>query len=454
LEEVAFSMNLERVRTLKDGIKKKGQVVYWMSRDQRVEDNWALLYAQELALQMKAPLAVVFCLVPQFLDATLRQFGFMLKGLEQVEKSLKDLKIPFFLIRGWPKEEIPKFAAESEVTILVSDFDPLRIKREWKEEVANRLEIPLYEVDTRNIVPCWLASPKQEYAAYTLRPKIHRLLPEFLVKFSKLQVHPFTWSGKVKSTNWKRVVGSLEVNRAVSEVDWLEPGERAARQTLNLFLKDKLQEYDEKRNDPTENSVSHLSPYLHFGQISAQRVALEVKKDQTESKKKDSFLEELIVRRELADNYCFYNEKYDQFEGFHPWAQKTLNEHRGDKREYVYSLEEFEEAKTHDDLWNGAQMEMVQRGKMHGYMRMYWAKKILEWTESPERALEIAIYLNDKYELDGRDSNGYAGIAWSVGGVHDRAWSERPVFGKIRYMSYNGCKRKFNIKNYIKKNLS
>jgi deoxyribodipyrimidine photo-lyase len=452
--EVAVSMNLKRVRILKDGTKKKGQVVYWMSRDQRVEDNWALLYAQELALQMKAPLAVVFCLVPQFLNATLRQFDFMLKGLKQVEKGLTDLKIPFFLIRGWPKKEIPNFATENKVALFVSDFDPLQIKKKWKEEVANRLKIPLYEVDTRNIVPCWVASPKQEYGAYTLRPKIRRSLPEFLEEFPELQVHPFTWKGKVKSTNWKRVVGGLEVNRDVGEVDWLEPGERAARQTLNRFLKKKLQEYDEKRNDPTENSVSNLSPYLHFGQISAQRVALEVKKSQAKSEKKDSFLEELVVRRELSDNYCFYNEKYDQFEGFHPWAQKTLNEHRGDKREYLYSSEEFEEAKTHDDLWNAAQMEMVLRGKMHGYMRMYWAKKILEWTESPESALEIAIYLNDKYELDGRDSNGYTGIAWSVGGVHDRAWNERPVFGKIRYMSYNGCKRKFDIQSYIQKNLS
>jgi len=447
-------MNLKRVRTLKDGTTKKGQVVYWMSRDQRVEDNWALLYAQELAVQMKAPLAVVFCLVPQFLNATLRQFDFMLKGLKQVEKGLTDLKIPFFLIRGWPKKEIPNFATENKVALIVSDFDPLNIKKKWKEEVANRLKIPLYEVDTRNIVPCWIASPKQEYAAYTLRPKIRRSLPEFLEEFPKLKVHPFTWKGKVKSTNWKRVVSGLEVNGHVREVDWLEPGERAARQTLNRFLNKKLQEYDEKRNDPTENSVSHLSPYLHFGQISAQRVALEVKKSQAKLEKKDSFLEELIVRRELSDNYCFYNEKYDQFEGFHPWAQKTLNEHRGDKREYLYSSEEFEEAKTHDDLWNAAQMEMVLKGKMHGYMRMYWAKKILEWTESPESALEIAIYLNDKYELDGRDSNGYTGIAWSVGGVHDRAWNERPVFGKIRYMSYNGCKRKFDIQSYIQKNLS
>ena len=446
-------MNVDRVRALKDGSKREGNVVYWMSRDQRVEDNWALLYAQELALQMKAPLAVIFCLVPQFLDATLRQFAFMLRGLEQVEKSLKDLKISFFLLRGWPQKEIPKFVMENKVTMLVTDFDPLRIKRQWKGEVADKLDIPLYEVDTRNIVPCWVASPKQEYGAYTLRPKIHRYLPDFLEKFPKVRAHPFTWGGKVKKTDWKRAIDSLEVNRDVTEVDWLDPGERAACKTLDDFLNNKLPEYSLKRNDPTENGVSHLSPYLHFGQISAQRVALEVKKHRVKSEHKDSFLEELIVRRELSDNYCFYNDKYDQFGGFHPWAQKTLNEHRGDKREYLYSSEEFEEAKTHDDLWNAAQMEMVHRGKMHGYLRMYWAKKILEWTESPERALEIAIYLNDKYELDGRDSNGYAGIAWSVGGVHDRAWNERPVFGKIRYMSYNGCKRKFDIQKYIQKNL-
>ena len=447
-------MNVDRVRALKDGSKREGKVVYWMSRDQRVEDNWALLYAQELALQMKAPLAVIFCLVPQFLDATLRQFAFMLRGLEQVEQSLKDLRISFFLLKGWPQKEIPKFVTENKVTMLVTDFDPLRIKRQWKGEVAHELDIPLYEVDTRNIVPCWVASPKQEYGAYTLRPKIHRYLTDFLEKFSKVRTHPFAWGGEVKKTDWKRAIDSLEVNRDVTEVDWLDPGERAACKTLDDFLNNKLPEYALKRNDPTENGVSHLSPYLHFGQISAQRVALEVKKHRVKSEHKDSFLEELIVRRELSDNYCFYNDKYDQFGGFHPWAQKTLNEHRGDKREYLYSLEEFEEAKTHDDLWNAAQMEMVHRGKMHGYLRMYWAKKILEWTESPERALEIAIYLNDKYELDGRDSNGYAGIAWSMGGVHDRPWNERPVFGKIRYMSYAGCKRKFDIKSYIQKNLS
>ena len=220
---------------------------------------------------------------------------------------------------------------------------------------------------------------------------------------------------------------------------------------MKYFLQNRLPTYDEQRNDPTLDGQSNLSPYLHFGQLSAQRVALETSKASANKKAKEAFLEELIVRRELSDNFCFYNENYDNFKGFPDWAKKTHEIHRKDRREYLYSREEFEQATTHDDLWNAAQIEMIERGKMHGYMRMYWAKKIFEWTASPEEALDIAIYLNDKYELDGRDPNGYTGIAWSIGGVHDRAWFERPVFGKIRYMNYNGCKSKFNVRAYIDK---
>ena len=161
-------------------------------------------------------------------------------------------------------------------------------------------------------------------------------------------------------------------------------------------------------------------------------------------------LEELVVRRELSDNFCYYNDRYDSVEGFPDCAIQTLRNHREDRRPYAYSLSQLEGAGTHDELWNAAQMEMVKKGKMHGYMRMYWAKKILEWTGSPEEAFEIALYLNNRYELDGRDPNGYAGCAWSIGGVHDRAWFERPLFGKIRYMSYNGCKSKFNVNDYIR----
>ena len=199
------------------------------------------------------------------------------------------------------------------------------------------------------------------------------------------------------------------------------------------------------------NALSNISPYLHFGHISAQRIALILSDFNEEDESVSSYLEELIVRRELADNFCYYCDDYDNFNGFHEWAKKTLNDHRDDEREYLYKIEEFENAETHDKLWNAGQIEMRINGKMHGFMRMYWAKKILECTESPEQSMEFVIYLNDKYELDGRDPNGYTGIAWSIGGVHDRAWTERPVFGKVRYMNYNGSKRKFDVKKYITK---
>ena len=444
----------KRVRIVKQGSIGSGSVLYWMSRDQRVNDNWALLFAQELALERKVSLGVVFSLVPRFLNATSRQYGFMLKGLQEVENHLAELNIPFFLLIGSPEQELPAFLVKHHIGGLVTDFDPLRIKQQWKKEVAAHIKSRIYEVDGRNIVPCWEASSKKEYAAYTLRPKIHRALPEFLKDFPLAQKHPFPWPKKVKKTNWDEAEISLKIDRSVPEIDWLLPGEKAAAATLDCFLTKKLSAYASRRNDPTEDGVSNLSPYLHFGQISAQRVALQLKKKKVNKESKDGFLEELIVRRELSDNFCFYNPDYDRFAGFPEWAQKTLNEHRGDKREYLYSLEQFEDGKTHDDLWNAAQMEMVHRGKMHGYLRMYWAKKILEWTGSPEEALEVAILLNDKYELDGRDTNGYVGIAWSVGGVHDRAWKERPIFGKIRYMSYGGCKAKFDVNSYIKHNLS
>ena len=191
---------------------------------------------------------------------------------------------------------------------------------------------------------------------------------------------------------------------------------------------------------------------MHFGQISAQRVALTVQQFYQTFSSSKVFLEELIVRRELADNFCYFNTNYDSFNGFHNWAKETLNKHRNDKREFVYSLRDFENANTHEDLWNAAQKELLVTGKMHGYMRMYWAKKILEWTKSPEEALQISIYLNDKYELDGRDPNGYVGCAWSIGGVHDRAWKERKILGKIRYMNKNGAMRKFDVKAYIAAN--
>jgi len=443
-------MNNKRLRILKDGKLSNAPVVYWMQRDQRVHDNWALIYAQEIAIKIEQPLYVLFNLVPKFLDATFRQYDFMIKGLKEIEDELKKFNINFILTIGNPEEEIPNFISKINTSILIADFNPLKIIRRWKKAVADKINVPLHEIDAHNIVPFHQVSDKQEFAAYTIRPKIQKLLPEFLDEFPKLkkmknEIHS-------KKINWEKVYSSLQINFDIKGIDWLQPGEKAAHKILQDFIDNKFHLYETDRNLPTHDAQSNLSPYFHFGQIAPQRVALVIQHLTDCDNSQKAFLEEMIVRRELSDNFCYYNKNYDSFDGFPQWAKDSLNLHRKDKREYVYSAEEFEFAKTQDELWNAAQLEMIKKGKMHGYMRMYWAKKILEWSNSPEEALSIAIYLNDKYELDGRDPNGYTGIAWSIGGLHDRAWFERPVYGKIRYMNYNGCAKKFDVKKYISMN--
>ena len=440
-----------RVHSLNQYPLSNGPVVYWMSRDQRVEDNWALLYARELALKLKQPLAVLFCLVPGYLDATWRQYDFMLAGLKLLEKKLSALNVGFILASGQPEVEIPRTVKKLEASCLVTDFNPLKINRQWQEKTVKKLAVPAYEVDAHNIVPCRLASDKQEFAARTIRPRIQRRLDDYLTDFYEFRKYPHGFDNVLPGVNWKKAVKSLKIDMSVGPVSGFVPGSTEAHKMLDRFIRTRLDEYDQKRNDPNPEAVSDLSPYLHFGQISAQRVALEILSRSTASNQRDSFLEELIVRRELSDNFCFYNRDYDNYDGFPEWARRTLDQHRDDPREYIYTCDQFENAKTHDELWNAAQLEMVITGKMHGYMRMYWAKKILEWSPSPEKAQQIAIYLNDRYELDGRDPNGYTGVAWSIGGVHDRAYGEREIFGKVRYMSRSGCERKFNVMAYIEK---
>jgi len=434
-----------------DAAPARGPVLYWMSRDQRAEDNWALVHAQQEALIRGAPLAVVFCLAPDFLGATLRQYGFMLRGLAETEQALLRLGIGFVLLRGDPARELAAFARRIGAGLVVTEFDPLRVKTRWREAAAAALPMPLVEVDAHNIVPARHASPKQEFGAYTLRPKLRRLLPEFLVPIPAPCRHPHPWPGAAAPVNWPRVLRALRIDRTVGEVARFIPGAAAGRRMLRLFLERKLDAYPAAARDPAVDGLSNLSPYLHFGQLAAQRVALETRAAAANAAARDAFLEEMIVRRELADNFCLHNPHYDSPKGFPAWAARTLAEHAADPRPLCYSRTRLEAGDTHDELWNAAQREMVETGKMHGYLRMYWAKKILEWSASPAEALRTALELNDRYELDGRDPNGYVGAAWAIGGVHDRAWGERPVFGKIRYMNYNGCKSKFDIRAYIRR---
>jgi deoxyribodipyrimidine photo-lyase len=438
-----------RVRILREGPHTARPVVYWMSRDQRVADNWALLYAQELAAQNQAALGILFCLAPSVLGSALRQYNFMIDGLRRIEKDLAVFRIPLFLVTGNPEREIPRFVRNHNIGTLVADFSPLRIHRKWREAVSGNIDISFYEVDSHNIVPCWVASQKQEYAAYTFRPKLNKLLPEFLTGFPSVKRQRLPWPGEIPVPDWDSARKTLKIDTTVREISWATPGEAAAQKIFKKFMEGSFADYYDARNDPTKPGQSGVSPYLHFGQISAQGMALEIARRDDFIKSQEAFIEQLIVRRELADNFCCYNRNYDNADAFPQWARQTLAEHRRDIRPYRYGREQLERGLTHDDLWNAAQQEMAVTGKMHGYLRMYWAKKILEWAASPDEALDIAVYLNDKYELDGRDPNGYAGIAWSIGGVHDRPWFEREIYGKIRYMSYDGCRRKFDVPAYI-----
>lgn len=439
----------KRYRLLWEGDTGTGPVVYWMSREQRAADNWALLLAQQKGLELQRPVLVVFCLTTEYPGANLRHYGFLLRGLTEVQRDLADRNIPLHLLTGNPAMTLPPLLNRLSPALMISDFDPLRIKLHWRNTILAHFRAPWYEVDGHNIVPCWLASGKREYGAYTLRPKLRKLLPRFLTGFPSLEIHPYSMTGLPATPINPETLLSRVTDQRVGEVAWLIPGERAANTMLDEFCRHRLQDYGVNRNNPCINGQSNLSPYFHFGQLSAQRAAWEVSRQPVSPKAREPFLEELIVRRELSDNFCYYATDYDQVSAFPEWARRSLENHRLDKRPYLADRDTLERASTPEPLWNGCQRQLDERGKLHGYLRMYWAKKILEWSATPEEALASAIYLNDRYALDGRDPNGYAGIAWSIGGVHDRPWFERPIFGKIRYMNQNGCRRKFNVDRFL-----
>ncbi|MEW5300577.1 MAG: hypothetical protein WDW36_003496 [Sanguina aurantia] len=451
-------VNPSRVRNLNKKAIGQGPVIYWMSRDQRMKDNWALLYALEQAAAKGVAVAVAFNLVPAFMGAGARHFGFMLRGLRELEPKLAAAGIPFFMLKGDPAVTIPQLVKDTGAGLLVTDYSPLRLGRTWRSEVCDAIGgVAFREVDAHNVVPVWVASDKREVGARTLRPKIHRHLPEYLKEFPAAPV-PAAWAPLAQPplVPWDDLIAEVLLKgAAVPEITWIKPGEDAGLvaltdPTVGFLSPKRLGLYDSQRNNPGAiGALSGLSAYLHYGQLAGQRAALEAAKHRNKHKAAvESYLEELVVRRELSDNFCEFTPNYDSLDCAAQWARDSLELHRADKREHLYTQAELEAGKTHDELWNAGQLEMVHVGKMHGFMRMYWAKKILEWTPCAADAIRIGIYLNDRYEIDGRDPSGYVGVMWSMCGIHDMGWAERPIFGKIRYMNYAGCKRKFDIPGY------
>lgn len=438
-----------RARLLNDVAPGAGPVIHWLSREQRAADNWTLAEACALASATGSFVVSVFCLQSRCGAASRRHYEFMLDGLGELSDTLAALGIPLLVRPGDATDVLPLIVEELSAGAVVCDFAPFTLSRSRRARLAEQLPVPLVEVDSRNIVPAWIAADKQLYAAHHLRGRYERLLPEYLDQFPPApggSVAPAALFEKFDREAALSAVSAGEYGPRLS----IPSGERAARQALDTFISERLTGYASRRGDPSTDGQSGLSPYLHFGQLSVQRAVTEVM-SAASGEDVDEFVDEAVVWRELADNFCFFQPDYAGVDGFAEWARTTLADHAGDAREVVYSLAEFESADTHDPLWNAAQTEMVRTGKMHNYLRMYWAKKILEWSESPQDAMRIAVLLNDRYSLDGRESNGYAGIAWSIGGVHDRAWPERAVYGKIRYMNYNGAKRKFDVAAYIER---
>lgn len=449
LEELEFDLRVFRRKPGAPDVD--GQcVVYWMQRSQRARDNPALNVAIEAGNLLHKPVVVFFQLLPRARHANLRHYEFMQRGLEELPLALRKRRVGFVL-RRYPDDSLSRFCAEAHPCMVIGDENPLRQGEQTRRRVAARLAVPFWTVDSDVIVPTRLLG-KEHYAARTIRPKLHALLPKFLKPLSNPDAR-VEWRGSKLPRSLdadERLLEKLPLDRSVAPAAAFVGGGAAAKKALAGFLRARLAGYATKRNKPEINGTSQLSPYLHFGHISPHAVAVSVRDAEAPAVDRKAFLEELIVRRELAVNFVRYNSRYDDFAACEPWADRSLRQHAGDPRNFTYSERQLENAETHDPLWNAAQKQMALTGWMHGYLRMYWAKKILEWSPSPAEAFAIAVRLNDRYELDGRDPNGYAGIAWAIVGKHDRAWGpERPVYGKVRYMSYESTSRKFDSKAYI-----
>ena len=444
----------ERIHVVHGGESSAGRyVLYWMQQAQRADFNHALELAVRRANERRLPVVVGFALDAGFPEANLRHFTFMTEGLRGTAQTLERRGIHFVLRAGVPEAVIPELAREA--ALLVMDRGYLRLQRQWRQAVADAVACPVVEVESDVVVPVEVASEREELAARTLRPKIRRNLERFLRPVATPPVAESAKSGAPAGLDPaapKALLRGLRINRSVGPAPGWEGGAAAARQRLRAFVRHGLDRYAEGRNEPADNIASGLSPYLHFGQISPVEVALAVRERRSEAPDAvQAFLDELVVRRELSMNFVWHNPRYDQYEGVPAWARETLERHRGDPREATYTEEELAQGRTADPYWNAAQRQMVAGGKMHGYMRMYWGKRLIEWHRHPADAFRIALRLNNMYELDGRDANAFAGVAWCFG-KHDQPWPEHPVFGKVRCMKPSGLERKFDMPRYLAAN--
>lgn len=440
---------LDRViHHVNNGMDLNGQYVfYWMQSAQRTIDNHALDFAIRYANRLECPLLVGFVVMPDFPNANKRHFTFMLEGISETAEALHALGAKFELVVGQVALEVQRWSENAKSVVFDMGYNPF--ERSIRETLLHKIDKEVFVIDTNLVVPVHFAYPKEAYAAYAIRPSIMRKVDAFLQGTTHVDVNA-RYDGPPMVLDIEGLIGgALSHLEDIPASSRFKGGQSEALSLLSLFLDEKLRHYERDASNPGADGCSSLSPYLHFGQISPVTIASRALSTGFPC---DAFIEQLIVRRELAYNYIHFagNTFRSLKETLPGWAYDTLSVHRQDPRETLYTLDTLERAETHDPYWNAAQREMVLTGHMHNTMRMYWGKKVIEWTESPEAALEILLYLNDKYELDGRDPNGYAGILWCFG-KHDRPWQERPVFGKIRYMNAAGLLKKYDMAQYLKR---
>ena len=442
----------ERIQWLNSqSVAERPYVLYWMQSAQRAECNHALEYAVRKANELSKPLLVAVVITENYPEANERHYRFMLEGLRETKASLAERGIQMLVCKGSPELRITELT--SIAALLVIDRGYLRVERAWRAFIAERAPCPVVQVETNVLVPVQTASPKDEIAARTLRPKINRLLNAFAVPLAEhaLNRRSTDISLPYEAFNIDDIDSALQqlnIDKSVKPVAFYTGGTSHAKAYLDDFLANRIHCYATGKNDPSLNCTSNLGPYLHFGQISPLYIVLRLA--QAPEEDRAVFFDELIVRRELAVNFVFYNDHYDSYDAIPDWAKATLEKHRNDTKLYRYALTALEQAKTHDRYWNAAQTEMLVTGKMNGYMRMYWGKKILEWSDNPREAFQTAITLNNRYNLDGRDANAFTGVAWCFG-KHDRPWPEREIFGTVRYMNAAGLERKFHMQGYLEK---
>jgi len=442
----------ERIAVLNDRPDRKGGwVLYWMQQSQRAHDNPALEAAIDHANRLDLPVRVVFALTDRYPEANRRHYRFMLEGLAETRHQLTRRRIGLQVVKGEPLDVLRPFFDRS--ALLVCDVGYTRNQREWRRAVAQACPCKVVAVEGDVVVPVETASAKAEYAARTIRPKIHNHLERFLVPCPRYRPKQGSAEDAIPGLDLgdiDAILDDLDLDRSVPAVSqFYKGGPKQAKRRLRRFIDRQLGSYRRNSNQPQTDDISCMSPYLHFGQISPVFIALEVTRAASGSKvDREAYLEELIVRRELAINFTVYTSDYDRFSCLPGWARKSLEAHAGDPRPIRYDRRDLEAGHTHDPYWNAAMAEMRTTGFMHNYMRMYWGKKILEWSPSPQRAYETTLALNNKYFLDGRDPNSFAGVGW-IFGLHDRAWFEREIFGKVRYMAASGLERKCDIKAYV-----